>query len=81
MDKFEKLIRRLPNPLRRRVKRAMYRILAGKVENLDVKPVKGVRGMYRCRIRDVRIVYHRSSSGVHTLIEANFRSSAYKKLK
>ncbi len=80
MDRILKLLRTLSPKLRERILDAAALIIAHKTENLDIKPLKGKKNWFRCRVGDIRIIYIRLESGVNIIHDVQFRGKVYKKL-
>lgn len=78
MDRFKKFLAKLQRRQRERVVHAVELIEAGKVEHLDIKPLKGMQEHFRCRIGMVRIFFVRVE-GRYVVYDADFRGNAYKK--
>ena len=80
MDRLTKLLRKLPVKLSKRVAEAADAIVTNKLEGLDIKPLKGKRGWYRCRIGDIRLIFVRTESGQNILHDVRYRDQAYRDL-
>jgi mRNA-degrading endonuclease RelE of RelBE toxin-antitoxin system len=80
MEDIRKFLLKLPSKLRSKVIAAMRSIQSGQTDALDIKPLKGHQGWYRCRIGAVRIVFIRTSHGTHVVYDVQFRDKAYNKL-
>lgn len=80
MDRVEKFLRKLPEHLRRRVLTAYYAILEGRLKILDIKPLQGRKGWFRCRVGGIRIIFIRTAHGTHMIYDVQFRGKAYRKL-
>lgn len=80
MDRIQKLLRKLPEHLRRRVLTAYYAILEGRLETLDITPLKGKKNIFRCRVGDFRIAFVRTAPGTHVIYDLQFRGRAYRKV-
>ena len=81
MDRISKFLRVLTRPLRDRVDEAMMQILAGDVQRLDVYPLVGWSGYFRCRVGNVRIVYRKYPGGRCGIVEVGFRKDVYRRVK
>lgn len=60
MDKILKFLRRRDNKERLLLITTITLIVNEKTKNLDVKKLKGLRGIFRVRIGDFRIIYKKS---------------------
>jgi len=60
MDKILKFLRRRDNKERLLLITTITLIANKKTKNLDVKKLKGLRGIFRVRIGDFRILYKKS---------------------
>lgn len=78
MDKLKKFLATLDRKRALRLAEVIVRIQAGLIENLNVKPLKGVRGHFRCRVGDIRILFCRHGKG-YLVYDADFRGNIYKK--
>jgi len=78
--RFEKFIRKLSKKQRQRVVLLVSNIMADQLTGLNIKPLRGHKGTYRCRVGMIRITFIRTSDGSRNIIhEINYRGSAYKK--
>lgn len=57
MDKIEKALKKLSTKEQTQIKQILNRLHAGKLENLDVKKLKGRDDIFRVRKGDLRIIY------------------------
>lgn len=57
MDKIEKALKKLSAKEQTQIKQILNRLHAGKLENLDVKKLKGRDDIFRVRKGDLRIIY------------------------
>lgn len=58
MNKTEKLLARLAPKQRSLILAILKRLLAGDEYGLQVKPLKGHKDFYRCRVGNYRIIYN-----------------------
>lgn len=56
-DKIAKLLAKLPPKQLRLLTPVLEQIIAGKLEGLDVKTLRGHKGMYRVRVGNYRIIF------------------------
>lgn len=78
MDHFTKFVRSLSPKLRTRVLSISQAILQGQWKGLDIKPLRGEKGWYRCRIRNIRILFYKKNRGEYAIYDANVRGKAYR---
>ena len=81
MDHIEKFFRKLDPKRYAQVRAAQLAIEHNDLIGLDIKPMKNKKGWYRCRVRDVRLVFVRTGTGENILVDADFRGRIYKKGK
>lgn len=77
MDRIVKFLRTLDRKMRKRVEEAISRIHAGKIDQLDIKPLKGIKGHYRCRLGDIRILFVHTM-GKSIVYDVGFRKDMYR---
>ena len=58
----------------------LRRIEVDDLEGLDIKPIQGMKNIFRCRIGDVRVIFTKHSSG-NTIVDADYRKDVYRRLK
>jgi len=80
MDRITKILRKLPAKLRERVSEAADAITANQLQGLDIKPLKGKKGWYRCRIGDIRLIFVRTADGQNILHDVRYRDQAYRNI-
>jgi len=80
MDEFNKFLRKADAKLKMQLRKAMHAIIEDNLKELDVEPLAGQKNMFRCRVRDVRILFMRTGHG-NMLCGIGFRGGVYKKLK
>jgi len=78
VDRVEKFFRKINPKLRRKIIEVIRRIKDSKLDGLDVRPLKGLKGAYRCRVGNVRILFIKGPSG-STIFEVGFRGDVYKR--
>ena len=81
MDRIEKFLEKLDGGTLRRVKVAIACILAGDTEKLDIQPLHGWDGCYRCRIGAIRIVYRKFVGNLYGIVDIGLRKDIYKRLR
>lgn len=75
MDNIEKFLRGVPH-LRKRLSMVLRMIRAGNLTGLDIKPMKGQEGVFRCRVGQVRILFLRKD-GMNIPFAVGFRGDIY----
>lgn len=80
MDRIEKFFRKLDTKLFLRVRSAASAITRNELNGLDIKPLRGGKNWFRCRVGNVRLIFTRTGAGVNILIDAEFRGRAYRRL-
>ena len=61
MDKITKLLQKLSDKERQKVKTVLTKLLAGETSSLDIKELKDRSDIFRVRIGDLRIIYRTDS--------------------
>ncbi|HLC43604.1 MAG TPA: type II toxin-antitoxin system RelE/ParE family toxin [Patescibacteria group bacterium] len=61
MDKITKLLQKLSDKERQKVKTVLTKLLAGETSSLDIKKLKDRSDIFRVRIGDLRIIYRTDS--------------------
>ena len=77
---MHKFLQRLQPARARRVIPILRRIELNELTGLDIKPILGMKDIFRCRIGDIRIIFRRHSTG-NTIIDADYRRDIYRRLK
>lgn len=80
MNQIEKILSKLQPRMRDRVRDAYVAILQNKLKHFDVKPLKGKKNWFRCRVGDIRIIFARISSGENVILEVRYRDQAYRNI-
>lgn len=80
MDEFNKFLRKADAKLKAQLRKAMHAIMEDKLCGFDIAPLVGQQNMFRCRIRNVRIIFMRTVHG-NVLCSIGFRGNVYKMLK
>lgn len=78
MDKLEKFLRILDPRRRQRALTILRALQEHDLSGLDICPLKGKNGHFRCRMGDVRFLFVRIN-GQNNVYDADFRGNAYKK--
>ena len=79
VDRVNKFLKKLESRRRQKILQTMKRIVAHQLDGLDVKPLACRRGLYRCRVGDIRIISSRVAGNRNVVRDIDFRGSAYKK--
>ncbi len=74
MDKIEKLLERLTAKEKTILKELLLLISSGKVENLDIKKLKGNKNIYRARKGDFRVIFIKNSPSKISILALERRS-------
>jgi hypothetical protein len=64
--------------MRRRIENIVASIILNQLDGLDIKPLKGIKGCFRCRVGDIRILFVRKQGG-NTPFQIGYRGDIYKK--
>ena len=78
MDRVHKFLRSVDAKLRMHLYAVIANIIAGNLEGLDIKPLKGQKDCFRCRVGDVRILFLQQY-GKNIVYDLGFRGQIYKK--
>lgn len=77
MDKIEKFLRKIDPKLRSKLIKAIALIAANDLDRLDIKPLKGLKNGYRCRIGNIRIVFMHMD-GTNIIYDIGYRGRMYR---
>lgn len=78
MDNIRKFLAKLDPKRAKHVIAALRLIEANNFSQLDIKPLKGMKNMYRCRIGDIRILFTKHG-GTAIVFDIGFRGNIYEK--
>ena len=78
MDKVKKFLRTLDPKRWRRASLVLRAIEANTLVGLDIRPLEGQKGHFRCRTGDIRFLFVRLHGQNH-VYDADFRGNIYKK--
>jgi mRNA-degrading endonuclease RelE of RelBE toxin-antitoxin system len=81
MDKISKFLKRLSHQERFKLKEIINNILAGDIQDFDVKKLKGHSNLFRVRAGDIRIVFRNQNSLITLLFVGRRSDIKYKKFK
>lgn len=79
MDKIEKFLQKIDAVLEGRVRAVIVAILQNKFDGLDIKPLQGHKGVFRCRVGKVRVVFFKGDTK-NSIVHIGFRGEVYKAL-
>ena len=77
MERYKKILSKLPKSLRLRVIKTLYRIGDDNFKGLDIVQMSGSHQLYRCRVGKVRILFQKRPSE-NVIIDIGFRGGVYK---
>ena len=77
MQRYKKMLSKLPLALRLRVIKALYKIGDDDLKGLDISQMSGSHQVYRCRVGKIRIVFQKTPSG-NIVMDLGFRGGIYK---
>lgn len=78
MDKISKFLKTLTAEERTYLLTVLLpKIQKGHLKGLDVKPLKGVKGMYRARYRSIRVLFVKTEAGA-SICSIGRRKDVYK---
>ncbi len=80
MDRYQKFLSRANKKLRARIIESARRFSQNDWSTLDVKPLKGWRRYYRCRVGDARLIGRKEDDGI-IIVDIDWRSSIYSRWK
>lgn len=78
MDKLEKFLRVLDPKRRQRALTVLRALQEHDLGSLDIRPLKGKKGHFRCRIGEIRFLFVRINGQNH-IYDVDFRGNVYKK--
>lgn len=78
MDEIKKFLRSINAKLREQLRRAIQAIMENKLEGLDIVPLQGRKNVFRCRVRNVRIIFMRMGAS-NVLCGIGFRGGVYRR--
>jgi mRNA-degrading endonuclease RelE of RelBE toxin-antitoxin system len=68
-DKIEKFLKKLSRKEFELFESLLLDIRNDQLENLDVKPLKGLQGIYRVRKGQIRIIFSKKTTGLVIILE------------
>ena len=77
MDKIRKFLLKLTKKERTILQKTLRDIRLLSIQNYDVKPLKGYKGLFRLRKGDIRIVFAKQKD-VGVILDIDFRKDIYK---
>lgn len=78
MDRITKFLRKLDLKRQAHVQSVADLIVRDELAGLDIKPIKGRKGWYRCRIGKIRLLFLHTDTGQNILMDVDFRGNIYK---
>lgn len=78
MNKVDKVLLKIPKEYRIKILNTLSLIKNKKVENLDIKKLKGLSNLYRFRIGDYRIQFKITSEDIFILDISKRNDNTYK---
>lgn len=78
MKNYVKFLQKLPLPLRLKLIETVGKIALYELKDLDIKPLQGKKGFYRCRIGKIRIIFEKQIDE-NVIFDIGFRGDIYKK--
>lgn len=78
MDKIEKALKKLSAKEQTQIKQILSRLHARKLENLDVKKLKGRDDIFRVRKDDLRVIYRLQDRSIFILSVDRRHESTFK---
>ncbi len=78
MDKIDKLLAKLSDKERRKIKETLTKILAGKTSDFDVKKLKNRTDIFRVRIGNLRVIYKEEKEQISILAVSRRNENTYK---
>lgn len=80
-DKIKKLLAKLPPKQLQLIRGAVATMLAGRFNELDIKALKGHKGLYRVRVGNYRIIFRHEANGEPNILAIQRRNErTYKDL-
>lgn len=59
MNKTDKLLKKLSPKQRKLIDQSLALLFVGKTQGLDIKPLSGLKGVYRLRVGQYRVLYRK----------------------
>ena len=78
MDRIQKFIYKLSKRQQAKVRAAYCAIIQNDLKGLDIKPLKGRKDWFRCRIGNIRIIFFRTKHRDNIIHSVQFRGKAYR---
>ncbi len=78
MDRIEEFLRKHDAKLRRKIRAILACIAENDIAHLDIQPLKGYKGAYRCHVGNIRILFVHAG-GKNVVFHMDFRGGVYKK--
>lgn len=78
MDKIEKLLAKLSNKERKKIKETLVKLQKGTAAGLDIKKLKNRTDVFRIRIGDLRVIYRTEKEQLVILAVSRRNENTYK---
>lgn len=78
MNKIEKLLQKLDAKTRNQIEQALLQIYSLKLEGLNVKKIKGAKGIFRVRVGRHRIIYRQAGKNINLITITKRDEKTYK---
>lgn len=79
MDKIDKVLNKLEEKEKVKLKNLLLKINNGKLKGLDIKKLKGKKNIFRIRSGNMRIIIYKIDSSIKVLALERRMSKTYKK--
>jgi mRNA-degrading endonuclease RelE of RelBE toxin-antitoxin system len=77
-DKIQKALQKLKPKERQIIYAIIKQLVAGNIDKLDIKQLKGNKDIYRVRKGDIRIIYFRDNQNIKLLQVARRNEKTYR---
>lgn len=67
MDRVRKFLKKLPVSAQEEIDSLLHKVEMGDTGNLDIKKLKGHKGLFRIRKGDIRIVFAQDNGSIRVL--------------
>jgi mRNA-degrading endonuclease RelE of RelBE toxin-antitoxin system len=67
MDKLTKFLKKISSKERATITEILQAVVSGKINNLDIKKLKGFDSVYRVKVVSIRIVFRRDGEHIKVL--------------
>ena len=80
MDKISKTIKKIDSKDALRIADTIEQVVKGKLNNLNIKKLKGHKDVFRVRVGNYRVIYKQKSNNIAILHIAHRNGKTYKSL-